>query len=86
MHSIPHGPTPLPALGHTRWEGQIGGSSDEDRPWEPIIIPEHAVLILEERLKKQAAEGMKLPAGMPLDELAPRVLIAGQTREIPCLR
>jgi hypothetical protein len=44
---------------------------------EPLIVfPAHALLIVEERLKDQAAEGVRLPEGLPLDELALRVLVA----------
>ena len=32
----------------------------------------------EERLKEQEAEGVRMPDGMPLDELALRVLIAAE--------
>ena len=38
-----------------------------------------ARLIVEERLKEQEAEGVQMPEGMPLDELALRVLIAAET-------
>ncbi len=38
--------------------------------------PAHALVIVEERLKEQEAEGVRMPEGMPLDELALRVLIA----------
>jgi hypothetical protein len=31
---------------------------------------------VEERLKEQEADGVRMPQGMPLDELALRVLIA----------
>jgi hypothetical protein len=41
-----------------------------------IFSPEHALLIVEERLREQEAEGVRMPEGMPLDELALRVLIA----------
>jgi hypothetical protein len=51
--------------------------------WEPIVFPEHALLIVEERLKEQQAEGVRMPEGMPLDELALRILIAAETEEIP---
>jgi hypothetical protein len=44
-----------------------------------IFFPAHALLIVEERLKDQAAEGVLMPEGMPLDELALRVLIAAAT-------
>jgi hypothetical protein len=33
---------------------------------------------VEERLKEQEAEGVQMPDGMPLDELALRVLIAAK--------
>jgi hypothetical protein len=41
-----------------------------------IAFPAHALLIVEERLKEQKAGGVRMPEGMPLDELALRVLIA----------
>ena len=31
--------------------------------WNPIVIPEHAILIVEERLKEQKAEGVRMPEG-----------------------
>ena len=43
---------------------------------EPIVFPEHPLLIVEERLKEHQAEGVRMPEGMPLDELALRILIA----------
>lgn len=46
--------------------------------WSPVIFPAHALLIVEERLKEQEDEGVRLPEGMPLDELALRVLIASE--------
>jgi hypothetical protein len=45
-----------------------------DRP--SLVIPEHALLIVEERLREQEAEGVRMLEGMPLDELALRILIA----------
>jgi hypothetical protein len=41
----------------------------------PIVFPAHALLIVEERLKEQEADGIRLPEGMPLDEVALRVQI-----------
>jgi hypothetical protein len=41
-----------------------------------IAFPAHALPIVEERLKEQQAESVRMPDGMPLDELALRVLIA----------
>jgi hypothetical protein len=35
-----------------------------------IAFPDHALLIVEERLKEQEAEGVRMPERMPLDELA----------------
>jgi hypothetical protein len=32
--------------------------------WNPIVIPEHALLIVEERLREQQAEGVRMPEGM----------------------
>jgi hypothetical protein len=37
---------------------------------ELITFPVQALLILEERLRKQQAEGVRMPEGMELDELA----------------
>jgi hypothetical protein len=53
--------------------------------WEPIMPPQHAPLILEERLRDQQADDVKMPDGMPLDELALRLLIAAQTGRVPRL-
>jgi hypothetical protein len=41
-----------------------------------ITLPAHALLILEERLREQEAEGVEMPAGMERDELALRILTA----------
>jgi hypothetical protein len=35
---------------------------------------DHALLIVEERLREQQAEGVSMPEGMGLDELALRIL------------
>ena len=43
-----------------------------------IVLPEHALLIVEERLREQQSEGVRMPEGMPLDELALRVLVAAE--------
>jgi hypothetical protein len=42
-------------------------------------------LIVGERLREQQAEGIKMPDGMPMDELALRVLVAAETGRIPHL-
>jgi hypothetical protein len=42
-------------------------------------MPEHALLIVEERLREHQAEGVRLPEGMDFDGLALRVLIAAET-------
>jgi hypothetical protein len=47
-----------------------------------IVFPAHA-LILEERLREQEAEGIRMPKGMGRDELALRMLIAAETGQIP---
>jgi hypothetical protein len=41
-----------------------------------VSFPAHGLLIVEERLREHQAEGLQMPEGMPLDELALRVLIA----------
>jgi hypothetical protein len=43
-----------------------------------ISFPEHALLIVEARLKEQEVEGIRMPEGMPLDELAVRILVAAE--------
>jgi hypothetical protein len=43
---------------------------------ELITFPAHAMLIVEERQREEEREGTKMPEGMPLDELALRMLIA----------
>lgn len=40
-----------------------------------ISFPLHALLIVEERLKEQQAEGIRIPEGIELDELALRILL-----------
>jgi hypothetical protein len=40
-----------------------------------ISFPAYALLILEERLAEQEAEGVKMPEEMERDELALRILI-----------
>jgi hypothetical protein len=52
---------------------------------EAIVFPEHALLIVEERLREQEAEGVRMPEGMPLKELALRILIAAETGRVPRL-
>jgi hypothetical protein len=49
-------------------------------------VTEHVLLIVEERLREQEAEGVRMPEGMEFVELALRVLIAAETGRIPCLR
>jgi hypothetical protein len=44
-----------------------------------IVFPAHALLIVEERLKEHAAEGVRMPEGMMLEELALCVRIAAAT-------
>ena len=40
---------------------------------------------MEERLHEQQAEGVRMPEGMALNELALRILIAGEAGAIPQL-
>jgi hypothetical protein len=39
-----------------------------ERTWEPTVFAGHALLIVEERLREQEADGVQLP-DMPKDEL-----------------
>jgi len=41
-----------------------------------IVFPTHALLVVEELLREQAAEGVEMPEGMARDELALRILVA----------
>jgi hypothetical protein len=43
-----------------------------------ISFPAHALLILEERLREQEAQGVEMPEGMERDEPALRILIASE--------
>jgi hypothetical protein len=43
-----------------------------------IVFPAQALLILEERLAEQEAEGVEMPEGMERDELALRILVAAE--------
>jgi hypothetical protein len=40
-----------------------------------MLLPAHALLIVEERLREQEREDVRTPEGLPLDELALRVLL-----------
>jgi hypothetical protein len=44
-----------------------------------ITFPAHALLILEERIAEQEAQGVEMPEGMERDELALRILVAAHT-------
>jgi hypothetical protein len=44
-------------------------------------VPRSRLLVLEERLGEQQAEGVQMPAGVALDDLALRVLIAAELSE-----
>jgi hypothetical protein len=50
---------------------------------ELVSFPAHAPLIVEERLRVQETQGVRMPEGMALDELALRVLIAAAVIERP---
>jgi hypothetical protein len=43
-----------------------------------ISFPAHALLILEEHLVEQEAEGVEMPEWMEIDELALRILLAAE--------
>jgi hypothetical protein len=60
----------------TRWGCQRGWASPRSMPSPLIDFPAHALLILEERLAEQEAEGVEMPAGIERDELALTILIA----------
>jgi hypothetical protein len=45
-----------------------------------IAFPAYALLVVEERLREQEAEGIRMPEGMGLDKLALRILIAAAIR------
>jgi hypothetical protein len=62
-------------------EAEVGRRGSEDL----IVFPLQALLILEERLREQQAEGVRMPEGMELRELALRILIAVETGQVPHL-
>jgi len=43
-----------------------------------MVIPEHALLVIEERLKDQEREGVAMPAGLDREDLAIRILLAAE--------
>jgi hypothetical protein len=51
-----------------------------------IVFPAHALLIVEERLREQEAEGVEMPVGIERDELALRILIAAEISGRPTSR
>jgi hypothetical protein len=51
-----------------------------------ISFPAHALLIVEERLREQEAEGVRMPEGMELDELALKILVAAGASPAPVVR
>jgi hypothetical protein len=65
--------------------GKGTSGPDVNELWDLVVFPEHALLIVQERLREQQAEGLKMPDGMPLDELALRVLIAAEAGRVPDL-
>lgn len=61
-----------------------GTDEGMDRPSpKPVAFPAHALLILEERLREQEAEGIRMPEGMELDGLALRILLASELSRKP---
>jgi hypothetical protein len=51
--------------------------------WKLRRFPGYALVVVEERLAEQEAEGVEMPEGMERDELALRILIAAETGQIP---
>jgi hypothetical protein len=47
-----------------------------EKTWTPIVSPAYQLLVLEERLREQEAEGVRMPEGMARDELALTILSA----------
>jgi hypothetical protein len=47
-----------------------------DSPPGFLVFPIQSLLVVEERLKEQEAEGVEMPEGMERDELALRILIS----------
>jgi hypothetical protein len=58
--------------------GPVRLDEPPDRLVRSSSSPTHALLILEERLKEQEAEGVEMPRDMERDELALRILIAAE--------
>jgi hypothetical protein len=57
---------------NSRVTGGLTRHSVRAEPRDLICFPEHALLIVEERLREQQAEEVRMPEGMPLDERALR--------------
>jgi hypothetical protein len=59
-------------------------------PWRKSMgtlsySPSMRSLIVEERLREQPAEGVRMPERIELDELALRILIAAETGSVPAM-
>ncbi len=55
-----------------------------EKTWSPIVFPAYQLLVVEEQLREQEAEGVRMPERIERDELALRILIAAQvTRYAP---
>jgi hypothetical protein len=49
-----------------------------EETWSPIVFPAYQLLVVEEQLREQEAEGVRMPEGMEQDELALRILVAAE--------
>jgi hypothetical protein len=68
-----------PAASSSLWMIVVSVSAVNDL----IAFPAHALLVVEERLREQEAEGVEMPASMERDELALRILITAGLRPPP---
>jgi hypothetical protein len=50
----------------------VAGRDTQGLP--PLVVPSHALLVIEERLADQERDGVQLPLTMTLQELALRIL------------
>ncbi len=50
-------------------------------PGFPLVFPGDALNILEERIRRDAAEGIKLPGGVDATELAFRILVLNRVMQ-----
>ena len=53
----------------------------EREAWAPLVVPGHALLVVEERLREHMRQGVPVPHEVDIRDLAVRVLLSGHAVE-----